>query len=221
MNTDKSNKDYDILHKIVLIGDSAVGKTSLLQRFAEQYFQDSHITTIGVDFKLRTITVGDVRVKLQVWDTAGQEKFRVITKAYYRNASGILIVYDVTCPESFVNTKRWIEEVKDNCGEDVAIILVGNKCDAPNKVIALKDQEDYAKAIKLPFFETSAKENINIDEVFTELTRLILEKQARLKSQNDKIHGSSNNSNSNSSNNKDKISLGRTKRDANKNKKCC
>ena len=101
--------------------------------------------------------------------------------------------------------------------------LVGNKCDAPNKVIALKDQEDYAKAIKLPFFETSAKENINIDEVFTELTRLILEKQARLKSQNDKMNGVGGGSNNNNTNNnKDKINLRRSKqRDGNKNKKCC
>lgn len=185
--TSEVSKDYDVLHKIVLIGDSAVGKTSLLQRFAEQQFQDSHISTIGVDFKLRTIQVDNTRVKLQVWDTAGQEKFRVITKAYYRNAAGILIVYDVTNSESFVNTKRWIEEVKANCGDDgVAIVLVGNKCDAPNKVIDLKDQEDYANAMRLKFFETSAKENINIDTVFIELTRMILDKQNKNK-QMDKI----------------------------------
>jgi Ras-related protein Rab-35 len=172
------NKDYDLLHKIVLIGDSGVGKTSLLQRFAEQHFSGTHITTIGVDFKLRTIQVGNVRVKLQVWDTAGQEKFRVITKTYYRNAAGILIAYDVTNGESFVNTKRWIEEVKNNCGDDgVPIVLVGNKCDDPNKVVSFNDQQEYAKLINLKFFETSAKENINVDEVFTELTRLILARQ--------------------------------------------
>ena len=97
---------------------------------------------------------------------------------YYRNAAGILIVYDVTNPDSFVNTKRWIEEVKNNCGDDgVAIVLVGNKCDAPNKVIEFKDQEDYAKSMHLKFFEASAKENINIDEIFFELTRQILSRQ--------------------------------------------
>ena len=97
---------------------------------------------------------------------AGQEKFRVITKTYYRNAAGILIAYDVTNGESFVNTKRWIEEVKNNCGDDgVPIVLVGNKCDSPNKVVSLNDQQEYAKLINLKFFETSAKENINVDEV--------------------------------------------------------
>jgi small GTP-binding protein len=105
-------------------------------------------------------------VKLQVWDTAGQEKFRVITKTYYRNAAGIIIAYDVTNGESFVNTKRWIDEVKNNCGDDgVPIVLVGNKCDSPSKVVTLNDQEEYAKLMKLTFFETSAKENVNVDEV--------------------------------------------------------
>jgi len=180
-------KDYDILHKIVLIGDSGVGKTSLLQRFAEQYFSETHITTIGVDFKLRTIQVGDKRVKLQVWDTAGQEKFRVITKTYYRNAAGIIIAYDVTNGESFVNTKRWIEEVKNNCGDDgVPIILVGNKCDSPNRLVTLNDQQEYAKLINLKFFETSAKNNINVDEVFIELTRLVLQRQERIKTTEEK-----------------------------------
>ena len=121
---------------------------------------------VGVDFKLRTIQVGDKRVKLQVWDTAGQEKFRVITKTYYRNAAGIIIAYDVTNGDSFVNTKRWIEEVKNNCGDDgVPIILVGNKCDSPNRLVTLNDQQEYAKLINLKFFETSAKNNINVDEV--------------------------------------------------------
>ena len=127
----------------------------------------------------------------------------------------------MTCPESFVNTKRWIEEVKDNCGEDVAIILVGNKCDAPNKAIALKDQEDYAKAIKLPFFETSAKENINIDEVFVELTRLVIEKQSRLKSQADKSSGLNSNTSSNISSNKIKLGGGSKGDKLSKKPKCC
>ncbi len=104
----------------------------------------------------------------------------MITKTYYRNAAGILIAYDVTNGESFVNTKRWIEEVKNNCGDDgVPIVLVGNKCDSPNKVVSLNDQQEYARLMNLQFFETSAKDNINVDEVFIELTRLILARQER------------------------------------------
>lgn len=203
-----AGKDYDILHKIVLIGDSGVGKTSLLQRFAEQFFSDTHITTIGVDFKLRTIQVGNKRVKLQVWDTAGQEKFRVITKTYYRNAAGIIIAYDVTSGDSFVNTKRWIEEVKNNCGDDgVPIVLVGNKCDSPNKVVSLEDQENYAKLMNLKFFETSARDNINVDEVFIELTRLVLARQKRNDDHNTENRG--------------KIIAGHTGNEKAKGKKCC
>jgi small GTP-binding protein len=191
-----AGKDYDVLLKIVLIGDSGVGKTSLLQRFSDQFFNENHITTIGVDFKLRTIQLGDTRVKLQVWDTAGQEKFRVITKAYYRNAAGIIIGYDITNGESFVNTKRWINEVKSNCGDDgVPIILIGNKCDAPNRVVSLQDQQEYSQLINIPFFETSAKQNINVDEAFTELTRLILERQKRLNQLNANNTNNTNNDN--------------------------
>jgi Ras-related protein Rab-35 len=112
-------------------------------------------------------------------------RLRLFIYSYYRNAAGILIAYDVTNGESFVNTKRWIEEVKNNCGDDgVPIVLVGNKCDAPNRVVSLNDQQEYAKLMNLPFFETSAKENINVDEVFNELTRLILARQARINQMN-------------------------------------
>lgn len=220
--TSETKKDYDYLHKIVLIGDSAVGKTSLLQRFAEQQYIDSHIATIGVDFKLRTIQVNNTRVKLQVWDTAGQEKFRVITKAYYRNAAGIIIVYDITNSESFVNTKRWMDEVKENCGDNVAMLLVGNKCDSPNRVIELQDQENYAKAIDVPFFEASAKDNINIDEIFIKLTSMILDRQARANATTQNTQGNSNNHNNmTNSKSKETISLKNNNSSKKPKPKCC
>jgi GTPase SAR1 family protein len=100
---------------------------------------------------------------------------------YYRNSNGIIIVYDVTNGESFAHTKSWIDEVKNNCGENDAlpIVLVGNKCDLPNRIVTVKDQEDYAKLMNMPFFEASAKENINIEEVFVELAKLMMERQEK------------------------------------------
>uniref|UniRef100_A0A3Q2QRZ1 Si:dkey-16l2.16 n=1 Tax=Fundulus heteroclitus TaxID=8078 RepID=A0A3Q2QRZ1_FUNHE len=108
-------KDYNHLFKLLIIGDSNVGKSSLLLRFADNSFSGSYITTIGVDFKIRTVDIEGERVKLQIWDTAGQERFRTITSTYYRNTHGVIIVYDVTNAESFVNVKRWLNEISDNC----------------------------------------------------------------------------------------------------------
>ncbi|XP_034275628.1 ras-related protein Rab-35-like isoform X2 [Pantherophis guttatus] len=115
-------KDYDHLFKLLIIGDSGVGKSSLLLRFADNTFSGSYITTIGVDFKIRTLVINGERVKLQIWDTAGQERFRTITSTYYRNTHGVIIVYDVTNAESFVNVKRWLHEIGQNC-DNVCKIL--------------------------------------------------------------------------------------------------
>uniref|UniRef100_A0A8C1K3J7 Si:dkey-16l2.16 n=1 Tax=Cyprinus carpio TaxID=7962 RepID=A0A8C1K3J7_CYPCA len=138
-----AGKDYHHLFKLLIIGDSNVGKSSLLLRFADNSFSGSYITTIGVDFKIRTVEIDGERVKLQIWDTAGQERFRTITSTYYRNTHGVIIVYDVTNPESFVNVKRWLNEISQNC-DNVCKIL---------------------ESVNVRLFETSAKENINVEEV--------------------------------------------------------
>uniref|UniRef100_A0A8C6PJH6 RAB35, member RAS onco family n=1 Tax=Nothobranchius furzeri TaxID=105023 RepID=A0A8C6PJH6_NOTFU len=115
-------RDYDYLFKLLIIGDSGVGKSSLLLRFADNTFSGSYITTIGVDFKIRTVELNGEKVKLQIWDTAGQERFRTITSTYYRGTHGVIVVYDVTSAESFVNVKRWLHEINQNC-DDVCRIL--------------------------------------------------------------------------------------------------
>uniref|UniRef100_A0A3Q2TEX9 Si:dkey-16l2.16 n=1 Tax=Fundulus heteroclitus TaxID=8078 RepID=A0A3Q2TEX9_FUNHE len=136
-------KDYNHLFKLLIIGDSNVGKSSLLLRFADNSFSGSYITTIGVDFKIRTVDIEGERVKLQIWDTAGQERFRTITSTYYRNTHGVIIVYDVTNAESFVNVKRWLNEISDNCDRVCKIlalnVLMSNMkmCSYPNKAINL------------------------------------------------------------------------------------
>lgn len=170
-------RDYDHLFKLLIIGDSGVGKSSLLLRFADNTFTGTYITTIGVDFKIRTIEINGEKIKLQIWDTAGQERFRTITSTYYRGTHGVIVVYDVTSAETFVNVKRWLQEIETNCDE-VARILVGNKDDCPErKVVITDDATNFAEQIGIKLFETSAKDNINVESVFTEITKNVLAKR--------------------------------------------
>lgn len=181
-------QEYDHLFKLLIIGDSGVGKSSLLLRFADNTFSGSYITTIGVDFKIRTIDIEGEKVKLQIWDTAGQERFRTITSTYYRGTHGVIVVYDVTNGDSFANVKRWLHEIEQNC-EVVNRILVGNKNDAPDrKVVLTEDAQRFADQMNIQLFETSAKDNINVEEMFMAITRQVLrtkqehkERQAVLK----------------------------------------
>jgi len=167
-------KDYDHLFKLLIIGDSGVGKSSLLVRFADNHFSGNYITTIGVDFKIRTIEIQGERVKLQIWDTAGQERFRTITSTYYRGTHGVIVVYDVTSGESFANVKRWLHEIDQNC-DVVNRILVGNKNDDPErKVVLTEDAKRFADQMGIQLFETSAKDNINVEEMFRAVTQLVL-----------------------------------------------
>ncbi|GMH25670.1 hypothetical protein Nepgr_027513 [Nepenthes gracilis] len=130
------SNEYDYLFKLLLIGDSSVGKSCLLLRFADDSYVDSYISTIGVDFKIRTVELDGKTIKLQIWDTAGQERFRTITSSYYRGAHGIIIVYDVTEMESFNNVKQWLNEIDRYANDSVCKLLVGNKCDlVENKVV--------------------------------------------------------------------------------------
>jgi len=167
-------KDYDHLFKLLIIGDSGVGKSSLLVRFADNTFTGNYITTIGVDFKIRTIELHGERVKLQIWDTAGQERFRTITSTYYRGTHGVIVVYDVCSGESFANVKRWLHEIEQNC-DVVNRILVGNKNDDPDrKVVLTEDARRFSDQMGIQLFETSAKDNLNVEEMFRAITELVL-----------------------------------------------
>ncbi|KAJ3249279.1 GTP-binding protein [Chytriomyces hyalinus] len=171
MSTSK-NASYDYLIKLLLIGDSGVGKSCLLLRFSDDSFTPSFITTIGIDFKIRTIELDGKRIKLQIWDTAGQERFRTITTAYYRGAMGIILVYDVTDERSFKNIRNWIHNIEQNASEGVNKILVGNKCDMLEKKVINKDQgQTLADEYGIKFLETSAKSNIGVEETFFTLAR--------------------------------------------------
>ncbi|CUM66907.1 uncharacterized protein PRCAT00004592001 [Priceomyces carsonii] len=171
------SRSYDMIMKLLLVGDSGVGKSCLLLRFVEDKFNPSFITTIGIDFKIRTIESKGKRIKLQVWDTAGQERFRTITTAYYRGAMGIVLIYDVTDSRSFENVENWFETVTQHANEDAQIFLVGNKCDDEESRQVSKEQgQALAAKLNIPFLEASAKSNENVDSIFYELAGIIQEK---------------------------------------------
>eukprot|EP00286_Rhodomonas_abbreviata_P012664 CAMPEP_0181323912 /NCGR_PEP_ID=MMETSP1101-20121128/20057_1 /TAXON_ID=46948 /ORGANISM="Rhodomonas abbreviata, Strain Caron Lab Isolate" /LENGTH=188 /DNA_ID=CAMNT_0023432009 /DNA_START=229 /DNA_END=792 /DNA_ORIENTATION=- len=167
--------NYDYLVKLLLIGDSGVGKSCLLLRFSDDSFTTSFITTIGIDFKIRNIEQDGKRLKLQIWDTAGQERFRTITTAYYRGAMGILLVYDVTDEQSFVNIRNWMGQISQYAASNVNKVLVGNKCDMlDKKVIETARGQALADEYGIAFYETSAKNNINVDKAFTDIAKDVM-----------------------------------------------
>ncbi|XP_036594572.1 ras-related protein Rab-8A [Trichosurus vulpecula] len=165
-------KTYDYLFKLLLIGDSGVGKTCVLFRFSEDAFNSTFISTIGIDFKIRTIELDGKRIKLQIWDTAGQERFRTITTAYYRGAMGIMLVYDITNEKSFDNIRNWIRNIEEHASADVEKMILGNKCDVNERRQVSKERgEKLALDYGIKFMETSAKANINVESAFFTLAR--------------------------------------------------
>jgi len=159
--------DYDYLFKILLVGESGVGKSSLLLRFTDDTFSPSFISTVGVDFRLKKINVNDRIVKLQIWDTAGQERFRTITSSFYRGAHGILLVFDVTNVNSFLKVKYWLEEIQSHAPEGTCVALVGNKIDLTAKrAVDQKEAEKFASQHGLKYIETSAKDSTRVNEAF-------------------------------------------------------
>jgi len=167
MSTSMQSNKYDYLFKIIVIGDSGVGKSCLLLRFADDTFSDTHIATIGVDFKIRTVELDGKIIKLQIWDTAGQERFRNITASYYRGAHGIILCYDVTDKDSFLHIRDWLKEIDKFALSDVAKLLIGNKCDLiKEKVVDNNTAKEFADQEGIPFLETSAKTSINVEEAF-------------------------------------------------------
>lgn len=173
------NRDliYDYMFKVLLLGDAGVGKTSLMWRFSEDVFNKTYISTIGIDFKLRTIEVEGKRVRLQIWDTAGQERFHAISVSYYRSAIGIMLVYDITNRRSFENIAKWLRNIDEHAKEDVIKLLVGNKCDLRGpRAVKREEGEQLAAEYDMSFFETSAKENESIEDAFVSMAQEIMEK---------------------------------------------
>ena len=149
-----AKKSYDLLFKLLLIGDSGVGKTCILFRFSDDAFNNTFISTIGIDFKIKTIELRGKKVKLQIWDTAGQERFHTITTSYYRGAMGIMLVYDITNSKSFDNIAKWLRNIQEHANEDVEKMILGNKCDMDDKRVISKERgETIARENGVPFLE--------------------------------------------------------------------
>mmetsp|Transcript_43982 Transcript_43982/g.121706 ORF Transcript_43982/g.121706 Transcript_43982/m.121706 type:complete len:207 (-) Transcript_43982:196-816(-) len=158
---------FDMQIKLLMIGDSGVGKTCLLLRYANDSFSPTFITTIGIDFKIKNIQLDGKRIKLQIWDTAGQERFRTITTSYFRGAQGILLVYDVTDRNSFISIRNWVAQIQMHADVNVNKILIGNKCDvADQRAISYEEGEALAKEYNINFYETSAKQDLNVEKAF-------------------------------------------------------
>mmetsp|Transcript_20505 Transcript_20505/g.19735 ORF Transcript_20505/g.19735 Transcript_20505/m.19735 type:complete len:217 (-) Transcript_20505:284-934(-) len=172
-------RDYDYLFKLVLIGDSGVGKSCLLLRFADDAFTESYISTIGVDFRFRTVKIDNKTVKLQIWDTAGQERFRTITSAYYRGADGIIMVYDVTSQDSFDHVNDWLKEVNKYASKGTCKLLVGNKSDrTADKLVTAESAKEFADELGIAFLETSAKSAKNVEEAFLTMAGELIKQKA-------------------------------------------
>ncbi|XP_075240326.1 ras-related protein Rab-3-like isoform X2 [Convolutriloba macropyga] len=173
------DQNFDYMFKLLIIGNSSVGKTSFLFRYADDSFTSAFVSTVGIDFKVKTVVRNDKRVKLQIWDTAGQERYRTITTAYYRGAMGFILMYDVTNDDSFVAVQDWSTQIKTYSWDNAQVILVGNKCDMEQeRVVKTNRGRDLADQLNIEFFETSAKENINVKEVFDRLVDIICERMA-------------------------------------------
>lgn len=165
---------FDLQIKVLTIGDSSVGKTCLLHRYTNHTFSSSSIPTVGIDFKITNITIDGKRIKMQCWDTAGQERYRNITANYYRNAHGIMLVYDVTNKKSYEAIDNWMEQIHVHAGESIDKILVGNKVDQEGeRKISTEQGNLLAKKYNIPFLETSAKQGLNVDEAFHAIAKSV------------------------------------------------
>ena len=163
----QTDQTYDMLFKVLLVGNTSVGKSSLFLRFVDKIWNDAFVPTIGVDFKIKTLNIDNKNVKLQIWDTAGQERFRTIISSYYRGAHGILLIFDVTETESFESLKNWLIEIEKNTNKNVIKLLIGNKCDLEDKrVISYETGKDFAEQYNMKYIETSAKTDLNVTEAF-------------------------------------------------------
>lgn len=182
----RSDDDYDLLMKVVLIGDSGVGKTNCLSRFCRNEFQTNSKPTIGVEFATKQLTIDGDLVKCQIWDTAGQERYRAITNAYYRGAVGALLVYDVTRQKTFESITRWLTELREHASPDMVVMLVGNKTDLKDqREVGVEQGQEIAQREGLLFIETSALDGSNVEQAFSRVATEIhtIVRKKRLESQ--------------------------------------
>ena len=169
-------EDYDEKLKLMILGDSSVGKTSLLKKYCKNEFSHSYITTVGIDFQVKLLNINDKKIKIQIWDTAGEERYRVVAKNYFNTSDGFIIMYDITNRESFDDITNWIEQIRDSTPNYKKSVLFGNKSDL-NKLrnVQINEGKELAQKNDFKFFETSAKDGLNLNEGIESLVKDVLE----------------------------------------------
>ena len=176
MNDYISEGNYNYLLKFIIIGDAAVGKSNLLVRYTSGQFKEEYQLTIGVEFGSNNVIISDNTYRIQIWDTAGQENFRSITRSYYKNTACAIIVYEISNKKSFENISSWIEECKNTAPKSILMVLVGNKCDLDNREVTEEEGREFAEKNGMLFFETSAKTGKNVEELFKQSVKVIDQK---------------------------------------------
>ena len=200
---------YDILFKIILVGDTSVGKTNIINKYIKNEFREDFYATIGVEFSHKKFVVENRKIKAQIWDTAGQERYKAITRAYYKGAKGAFIVYDITRKETFDDVDKWRNELISSCNQEITVMLIGNKCDLEDQREISKEQgEEKAKSFGFSFLETSALSGENLEKGFQMLIEEIYQKYKVEQSKNDEFNLNSG---------AEEIKIGKM----NKKKKCC
>ena len=194
--TDSGTNNQSVVYnsyKVLLLGNSYVGKTCILLRFSEDIFKENYDVTIGLNYRIKSMTIENNPIKMQIWDTSGEEKFKAIAKNFYRGAHGVLLVYDICQKNSFLDVKSWIEQIIENAdNDDIVMILCGNKCDnEKERKISKEEGENLAKNYGIPFFECSAKNNFNINEIFETMAQKIYTKVGNRQSSSVKLTSNS------------------------------
>ncbi|CAD8136030.1 unnamed protein product [Paramecium pentaurelia] len=169
----KAQDPYEQLIKILLLGNSGVGKTQILLRYSENNFRTGYMCTIGVDFKIKKLQVDEKVVKMQIWDTAGQERYQTLTQNFYKGAMGILLVFALNNKDSLKDIDKWMNQIKQHTNENIIKVLIGNKADIKERCISNEEAQSLATKYGIPYFETSAKDGTNINEVFLQVAKLI------------------------------------------------
>ena len=167
---------FDQKVQLIIVGESCVGKTSILYKYTKDFFTNQHLATIGLEYFTTEEKINDKVIRVKIWDTAGQEQYKSLTKNFYKNSNGVFIVYDVTNKSSFEKVQEWIQSVIDNGDENIKMVLIGNKIDL-NREVKTEEGQAIANKYKMPFFETSAKENINIRDSVMKLVNMVIETQ--------------------------------------------
>ena len=176
---EEEETNYELLYKVIIIGDTSVGKSNILTRYIKDEFSLNTKSTVGVELGIKFLKIKNINTKIQIWDTAGQERYRAITSSYFKGSNGCFIVYDITNETSFDNIEKWYEQIQSETSKEIPIVLVGNKCDLENeRKVPTEKAKEKAENLKCAFFETSALKGLNIDKIFEELVNTIYEKTA-------------------------------------------